>query len=587
MSNQHSIGLGTSRLCTWLLSVSFLAGCGATPPPAPQTPATPSEHAAPPAASAAAPAATPKDPFAIPAGLQRESVPALAPAKVDPAKMVLAPLRKPRGKDDAQAIEILPTPAECARYVANKAKASTACATREESLAALDEALSLKAPIERDKKLSGLEKCAGMPAGIVRALRAELAPAECADALVGPVLAARDLPAAEVHPVLFALALGARLRRAGQAQPKLTPPFSKQRVSEFHAGPMRTWISSQARAIELISREGVELSSYARGLVAVEAGMADMRIVEAVRSAPVPEEYAKDKELEDAYFGALEQSLDPRKIRGRSAALVGLKDLAGVGVISDSRVDQARGLLSKMFGGRRIDALDHIALPPIAASEPATLDQRLAARLPTWYYGMLVAPEKAKDPSVLKQLVSRGVPGPMRSVLQEVSDPTGELGRLVLRMRLATGTRYWRAVDFDEATSLASQKRDPADRASEQAFFLALALGLRGGPNDAAEMMQKAPATSQGMGDVAALDAVSSADRSGPIGALAALDAAIIEEVTPPATPDHAFWSSVATRYSEAANRLSDPGLRKIAEERAKAAQDVAAASRAGAQPAH
>jgi len=585
MSNQHSIGLGTSRLWSWLLGASFLAGCGATQPPAPQTPASPPPVA--PSASAPAPAAEPKDPFAVPAGLLRESIPALAPGKVDPAKMVLAPLRKPRGKDDAQAIEILPTPAQCARYVANKAKPAPSCATREESLAALDDALAQKEPLERDKRLSALEKCAGMPAGIVRALRADLAPAECADALVAPALAAKEAPAPEVHPVLFALALGARLRRAGQAQPKLAPPFDKQRVAEFHAGPMRTWITSQARAIELISLQGVELSSYARGVVAVEAGMADMRIVEAVRATPLPQEYAKDKELEDAYFGALEQSLDPRKARGRSASLVGLKDLAGVGVISDSRVDQARGLLSRMFGGRRIDSLDHVAVPPLAAAEPATLDQRLAARLPTWYYGMLVAPEKAKDPAVLRQLVSRGVPGPMRSVLQEVSDPSGELGKLVLRMRIAMGTRYWRAVDFDEATTLASQKRDPADRASEQAFFLALALGLRGGPNDAAEMMQKAPAVSQGMGDVAALDAVSAADRSGGLGALAALDAAIIDEVTPPASPDHAFWSSVAARYSEAARRLSDPGLRQLAEQRAKAAQDVATASQVGAQPAH
>ncbi len=581
MSHHESLVPRVACSMAWTVAASLATGCAATAAPtAPQTPAKQTDVAPVASHPAVAPIApSPKDPFAIPANLQRESIPSIVPAPLDPNKHVLAPLRKPAAKDDPHALAVPPAPKACARYVSHKAKPSKSCATRAESLGLLDEAMAVDDPVARDLKLAALEPCAGLPAGIVRALRAELAPFECADALVVSELGANATASQEVRPVLFALALGSRLRRAAQGQPTLAPPHDKQRVTEFIGAPMKLWMTSQATAVEEISRQGAGLTAYARGVVAVEAGMADMRIVEGVRSVPLPEEYAKDQELKDAYFGSLEQSLDPRKIRGRDAALVGLRDLAAVGVISDARVDRARGLLSKMFGGRRIDALDAVALPPLQAASPSTVEQRLAGRLPTWYAGMILPADSVRDPGVFRQLLTRGVPAPMRQALNGLAQPPAELGSLVVRMRLSLGTTYWRSVDFDEAVASAAPLRASGDSSSANALMLALSLGLRGGPRDAAEMMVQAPAVSLGLGDTAPLDAVAAADPQGQIGAIAALDAAILQQVSPPGPPDPSFWSSVAHRYRQAAARLSNPALRSLAESRAKAAEEISAAA--------
>jgi len=560
-------------------AVVIALGCAATP--APVTPATAAAtQSAAPLSSAAPPVATaPRDPFVVPGALQKEAIPSAAPAAIDPSKLVLAALRgKDARKDDPASIEIPAAPKECGKYLSNQGKAKGACDKRDSALALLDEALSESDSLKRDAKLAALEACAGLPSGMVRALRADLGPAECGDVLVAPVLAAKTPPSPDVHQVLLGLGLGARLRRAATGEPKLAPPHDKPRVKEFINGPMATWVTAQAKVVEQISRAGVDLSFYARGIVAVEAGMADMRIVEAVRAAPIPDEIAKDAELKDAYFSSLEQSLDPRKVRGRDAALVGLRDLASVGVISDARVDRARALLSKMFGGRRIDALDKLALPALPGpSAPATIEQRLASTLPTFYAGLLLAPEAARDPGMMRQFVQRGVPVAQRKVLQTAGDLPREVEQLAWRARMAMGQHYWRAVDFDEATALAVKLRGNAPLGEESTFLLALSLATRGGPRDAAEMMFVAPALSLGIGNIGALDAIAAANA--PLSGLAGLDAAMILQVSPPDKPDAAFWTSLANRYRTAAGSLSEPELKNFAMQRAKSAEEIAKAA--------
>ncbi|MBI5535182.1 MAG: hypothetical protein HY898_20815 [Deltaproteobacteria bacterium] len=564
------------------LSACLLAvGCAATPPPVTPAPPVATPTAPAPVTAAPPPPAAPRDPFAVPGALQKETIPSGVPASIDASKLKLPPIKgKDEKKADPDAVELPAAPKECGRWVANKGKAKGKCDTRDSAIAQLDEAMAESDAFKRDAKLAALEACTGMPAGMVRALRADLGPAECGDVLVAPVLAAKTPPSSDVHQVLLALGLGARLRRTATGEPKLAPPFDKQRVKDFIAGPMAKWVTAQAEVVEKISRKGVELSFYARGIVAVEAGMAEMRIVEVVRSAPLPDEIAKDAELKDAYFSGLEQSLDPRKVRGRDAALVGLKDLAAVGVIADGRVDRARTLLSKMFGGRRIDALDKLALPAQPSAAPAaTIDQRLASKLPTFYAGLLLAPEVAKDPAVMQLLAVRGVPAPQRKVLQQASDLPRDVEMAAWRAHMTMGQRYWRAVDFDEATALAVKLRGNAPLGDESTFMLALSLATRGGPVDAAQMMLVAPALSLGLGNIAALDAIAAAQPGGPFSGLAALDAAMIQQVSPPDKLDAAFWTSLAHRYRSAAGMLTDPELKKAAEQRARSADEIAKAA--------
>jgi hypothetical protein len=570
-----------SRFALFLLpTLMAAAGCAATPPPVAPPPAPPPVASVPVAAPSAAPA-PPRDPFAVPGSLQKEAIVVQAQAPADLSKLVLPPL-KPKGKDpkkaDPQAIEIGPAPKECGAYLAHKTAGKGKCDERTAALALLDEALGESDALKRDAKLAPMEACGGIPAGMIRALRAELAPAECADVLVAPVLTGKKAPAPDVHQVLLGLGLGARLRRAAIGEPKLAPPFEKPRVLEFIRGPMAEWIAAQAKAVEQISTVGVGLSGYARGIVAVEAGMADMRIVEVVRAVPLPDEFAKDTELKDAYFAGIEQGLDPRKARGRDAALIGLRDLASVGVIADPRVDRARGLLSKVFGGRRIDALDTLAAPVLPAASSNTVEQRLAARLPTFYAGVLLAPEVVKDAGVMRQMAQHGVPSPQRKFLQDAADLPRDIELLALRARLSLGQRYWRAVDFDEATALAVKLRGNAGLGDETTFLLALSLALRGGPKEAAEMMAVAPALSLGLGNIAGLDAIRTANPPVSLRGMAALDAAMVLEISPSDKPDTAFWSALANRYKEAADLLTDPELKAVAQRKARAADEVAKA---------
>jgi len=536
---------------------------GASPTPTTQAPASPA-----PTSSA----------FAIDGPVREEWLPLLKPAAVDPAKAKL--LAPPPG--------LAPVPAVCDAYAVRRGEGKVACADPAAALDALDAALGRSDPARRDAALVDLDACAGLPAGVTRAIRAELAPVECGEAIVEPFLKA---PPAATNGIVYGAMLGqavaARLARTAQNPPALAPPHDRARVLEFIKGPMRGWLEQQALAIETISHAAAELPYYGKGIAAVEAGVADLRLVEAVRGGPIPDEFKKDEELRNAYYGSLDQMLDPRKDRGRDAALVGLKELALVGVIRDARVDRARVLLSRLYGGRRIDALDALLVPALPRAEPASLEERLAARLPTLYAGLLLDEQAASRPGTLRQLVDRGVPLPQRIALRSVH-LAPEAQALYARAHLELGRLYWRAVDFDQAAALAASALAPADHQARGAahgspgvtpdsttFTLALALALRNGPDDAADMMRKAPRALP-PAQSAALDAVAAQSPQNPNAGLAAFDAAFIHQLASPEGAGATYWDDVATRFHAAARLLTEPAHRALAEDRAKAAEAVA-----------
>jgi hypothetical protein len=550
------------------LAVTACAAPGVEAPP----PATPSN---------AAPQAKPQggpDPLVIEGPVREEWMPLLKPVAVDPGKSKL--LAPPAG--------LAPVPSTCDAYAARKPSSKVACADAPAALAALDAALSQASGYQpadrpgavrddqRDAALADLEACAGLPPGVARAIRAELAPPECGEVIVEPFLKA---PPPSTNGIVYGAMLGhavsARLARAAQNPPKLAPPHDRARVLEFVKGPMRSWFEQQALAIETISQAAAELPSYAKGIAAIEAGIADLRLVEAARGAPIPDEFKKDKELENAYYGSLDTWLDPRKDRGRDAALVGLRELALAGVIHDARVDRARTLLSRLYGGRRIDALDTLLLPALPKAAPASVEEKLAAKLPTLFAGILLDEQAASRPGTLRAFLEKGVPLPQRMALKKAQlAPDASL--LYARAHLELGRLYWRGVDFDQAAALASAARAaaPSDDAS---FALALALALRGGPEDAADMMRKAPRALPAP-HTAGLDFVASQNPRGAHAGLAAFDAAVIHQLGAPEGANAAYWNEVAQRYHSAATLLTDPAQRAAAEDRAKAAEAVARA---------
>jgi hypothetical protein len=304
--------------------------------------------------------------------------------------------------------------------------------------------------------------------------------------------------------------------------------------------------------------------------------MAELRIVEAVRGAPVPAEFANDSERANIYYAQLDQVLDPRKDRGRDATLVGLRDLAQAGVLHDARIVRARTLLSRLYGGRRIDALDALLVPPLGKAEPSNVQERLAMKLPTFYAGLLLPRDAAKTPAVLRSLLERGVPLGYRIALRDGELPA-DARRLYARARLEFGRTYLRALDFDQAALLLAGIPE-AERTDEDKLLSALVEALRNGPEDAAVMVRNAPVPMLGMGDVKALDAFSGAVAKGPLAGQAAFNAALVRQITAPIGADSAYFRDVALRYRNAASLLTDSNNKSAADERAKSADATASA---------
>ncbi len=470
-----------------------------------------------------------------------------------------------------QAAAIPPPPAECNAFRERTPAALGPCTDPSISRSLLADALTDSDSGSRDAKLLGLERCSGLPPGSIRALRAELGPVACGDAIVEPLL---EHPPSGVPPLvrdaLSGLGLAARASRLVQHPPKLAPPHDKDRVQEFVQGPLKKWIEGQAHAIEQISLNGSNLQGYGKGVVAVEAGLADLRFVEVARQAPVPDPIKKDPELEEAYFVTLEEALDPRKQRGRDAALVGLKKLAEAGVVADPRVGRARSLLSKLFSGRRIDALDSLLLPAPKVRTESSVEEKLGRRLPTFYFGLLVPEADAREPALLQALLERGLPESERKKLESAKQLSPETRILFARGLFALGQRYWRSSDFAQASKLL----ESAPKKGDAALLSSLCRPLAGGPKDAAEMMLRGPLLPRGVADVASLDVLGK-DKSA-LGGMALFDAARLLEIGTPPDADPSYWNKIAERYREASSRLVDAGERSDAQARAQGAAQTA-----------
>lgn len=507
-----------------------------------------------------------EDAFAVSGTLTREDLPGAMPRV---PRQERPPPTDPPG--------VPPAPPSCRAYVARTATATPDCGSEAAAHEALADALEVGDAAGRDAVLVALERCAPLPPGLARALRIELAPVACADALATPFLTAPP-PGTEglLHDAIHGLALAGKLSRTTAAAPAAPLSHDKEHLERWTRETLKPWIEEQATAIETLSRGGAALRYYGRAVVAVEAGMAEMRFIDVARNVPIPDEFKADEELAETYRQALEDALEPRKRRGRDAALVGLGSLATIGLLRDPRVDRARELLSRMYGGAPIDALDALLLPPLEPRAPAAAEERLAARLQSFYASLVLAPDQAQP--LLRFLMERGLALPHRIALASPSSSlSGEERRLLARTRLEMAQSYWRRVDVDEAVN-ALHSLPAAQRGERGQLILATALALRGGPKSAAAMMTRPPTERLGVGDVTALDALAAG--SGPYRGMAAFNAAYIGQLTAPADAAAEAWDGIAARYTRAAALLEDIRYRKLAEARRDEAQQIAAAIR-------
>jgi hypothetical protein len=465
---------------------------------------------------------------------------------------------------------ILPVPAECEAYTGAAPK-DCAAGSFEERLAL---ALAAK-DAARDLSLRCLEGAPEAPPGWVRSLRADLAPRACGDVVVGPE-AAQPGAARELADTLVALGVGARLRRSVEDPPLPKPPFDKPQFLKHFKEVLSPWIVAQARAVDGLSQVGVRLGGYARGVVAIEAGLADLRFVELARQIDLPEEMKKDPEIRETYLVALEQALEPRVARGRDAALVGLGEFSKQGITSDRRLVQVRSKLSELYAGRRLDALDQLLLPPLPPADESTPALRVAARLPAFYALKLAASPTLDDPKLLRARLEQGVPPALwLGALPQNASP--ELSALAQRGLFQLGQVYFWAEPFARAATIPTAEQDSA-----AALVGALSKVLARGPRNAAAMMLGAPTLPAELRDVSALDALAKA--KSPVAGFAELDAAYLRGLAPPAN-DPTFWKEQTARYRRAEKKLDAKPDKAKAGELAKAAADTEQELRKQAKP--
>ena len=255
-----------------LAGSTTLLACAGAPPPPPRPPAPappPAETTA--MVAPAPPPAPPADPFAIPKDLREEPAstmtPVVASLTLQPYPAAPAGLPKP--------------PVACNAFVKRAAVGKApVCKERPAALDALDAALAETDEATRDGRLVALEGCAGLPVGIVRALRADLAPAQCGDVLVEALV---DKPpkalTSAVYNTLLGQALAGRMARLGYDAPKVSAPYDKPHLLEHMTGPFKAWLVMHAQAIQSTSDVAARLSFYGRAIAAVSQDPTALRLL--------------------------------------------------------------------------------------------------------------------------------------------------------------------------------------------------------------------------------------------------------------------------------------------------------------------
>ena len=228
-----------------------------------------------------------------------------APRDAEPIASEPAPVKLEELNRLSQVKGVPVPPAICTAYVSRRSKAAKDVAA----------AVSETDPAARDAMLVGLES---KDDATLRALRADLAPIECGDAIVDPWMAGKREVRGRVGHAMVGLSLAGRLSRLPTTPPTMPAENDKSKVSAFVKGPLQAWSRQQAAALEAIESSAATLTGYGRAVSALESGAAELRFIDKLRSSPIPASW--DAELKGIYEAMLDEALEARKARGRDAA---------------------------------------------------------------------------------------------------------------------------------------------------------------------------------------------------------------------------------------------------------------------------
>jgi hypothetical protein len=289
-----------------------------------------------------------------------------------------------------------------------------------------------------DARLRALESCVGLPAGFVRALRAELT-LECADTLAKNALASGMKLDAKYHHALLGLALAARFGRVGPKPPDFRPRAnSLDAARPFVERTLLPWLKERDAVLSELEASASLLpeQSYGGALARVAAGLSRLAMHGAYRGVSIPIEFRKDYGLRTAFYSVVDEVFAPfveRETRARRAAH---RQLDVIGSIWLTDPLDVRPLLRDSS-----ELLGKIALPHATPVTADTTAARLALSLPGFYLPELLSDAELQSANVLRAALLRGLAPALRTRLrsrQSTSDVISALTRSELQAALLT-----------------------------------------------------------------------------------------------------------------------------------------------------
>jgi hypothetical protein len=474
----------------------------------------------------------------------------------------------PRGDNDPDVAEttlppspqgILPPPSTCAAFgIRAAAGPKPQCATRQEALTALDEALDVQSAASRDGRLVALESCWVFPAGVIRGIRAELSPA-CADVIVAPSLL--QTLRVSVQHALIGAALGARALRTKPA-PAYIGTGTPDSITTYLQTRMHAWDSQTVAALKELEATASTLTGYGHALALAAVAQGYGLHMDGFRRVPYPREWDRrgnDGTVRLHFFEVVNQASVPTRevaLRQTTSALYVMGD---TGATTHRMTDALRTWLHRNFRRQFLDLA--VAMPPPAA--PAGTLARLAARLPTFYAGVVLG-TNATCEDVLRQWSAQGVPQGSRGQLSGNLAALSPDGRLTYAdAMLRTALTFGRRVDHDElAHAVAAAVADsPSDHAS---FVRAVMTAIR-------------PAQFEGSPDVLSFSrGAAKGDLDAVVGPFAGYAHLLAGDMLVEAdgSPRSEVLTQAGRRYDEAATELPEPAAR-VARERAQGVRDI------------
>lgn len=510
--------------------------------------------------------------------------------------------------------EVSPAPASCDAFVkANVGKAKDpVCSDAKSVTAALANAALAEQKGDaaaRDSALASVATCDKLPALLVDALRAELAPIECAEAIVAPALDAHGKEALPQHLAAARALVGAS--RLARLRPKkgAFDLLARAEVDPAAGEAGTKLVIAWKEAIEGAETEALLLSKGAPAELAAiarfEAAAAWLAFAKELRGTPLPDEIKKlkknDPDLETHYFAKLDEVTMPIVDRARQLALAGLGVAVRDGILVKTLPSYA-AILDPFrsrpgFEVRATRDLDLMTTDALGAKD-ATDATKMAAVLPAWaVYGALerVMPASLLDPAVLMAMAEgRGIPSALRREAEHEPSPNAKaapkLGpkeqktrdaqrAAVVLSRVRVALAYGSRPDAEAASTFTS--KDPADQ-----LRVSVAKALLGPSANAPPPKPGDPAaTASTPGyDLAQLDAI--AKKGGPTANAAAYDAALLSldaaelfgapEGTMPgaADPKKSYEDAIARLDAVAARKGIDPARADRAKKLADGARE-------------